>query len=555
MVNEPSAARPGVDSFTAKTAFRATVAVTVISFFSHVLGLGREASMAGMFGAGMFTDAYFVALMVPNLIGAIMQSSLPTVGISLVGEHLYRPEKQADLQKVVWSMFHLIFAFVAVLTAICIFVLPSCMHRIAPGFSPEQTAIAGRMSMVLAGIIICIGLSCWCQIILQVTRQFNIPALSNVFFNIALITAILLSGRYWNIEGVAWGMLLATAVQFLFQFPHAAKVLPQYRAVMDLHHPTVRTMAIQSFPVFLRLAVFISFTVIERFLASRLAVGSISALNYALLTFQIPVTVIGTPITTVLYSAMTTFHASGDTEKYRRAYVRGLRMIAFLFIPMTVALIIFRHDCVRILFLRGAFDETAAGLTATALAYYAIGLMFAVWINHTIQALATLQDFLSPLWTTLAAIAINIGFDILIVDHLKHGGLALGVSVRSIVWFASLFYFLRRRLGPLGAYEIARSCFQIAAAAICAGAVGWLLRDSTAVHGAWTAFDAHFCSALGVNAGRTAAALTRLLTLSTVCLVAFVAICKLFRIRETDELIELVRDYLRKRSANTPQQS
>jgi putative peptidoglycan lipid II flippase len=364
-----------------------------------------------------------------------------------------------------------------------------------------------------------------------------------------MISAIFLSGWRGGIEGVAWGMLAATAVQFFVQIPAALKSVPPYQAVCALKHPTVRRLAAQTVPVSIRVAAHMVNHLVERSLASKLAAGSISALNFSFMVVQIPISIFGAPLVTVLNSVMAAFHSAGDADRYRRALVRGIRMISVVFIPLTMILILYRADSVQLLFQRGAFDQAAANLTADALAYYALGLLFFVWRAHAIHALIALKDFVTPVWTTLIAITANVACNLALVGPMDIGGIALGRSIGEVVWVLCLMGQLRRRLGPLGGLDILKSCGQIVLAAASAAAFGYVLRFSPAAAQGWTAVD--MWAAAGPNAGWAlpGAILLRLSVLGVIYIAVYTALCKLMKVAETDELIGLVKDYLKKRLA------
>lgn len=542
----PAPIPPDLSEVTSKTVFRATAAVTLITFFSHVLGLGRESAMAGVFGAGSATDAYFVALIVPTVLSAVFIIGLRTVMISLLGEYIYMPEKTGDLRVVVWSMFHLLLFFAVAIQAAVVLIMPSCMRFVAPGFSPEQLEIAIRLVRILSGVIVFNSLSIWAQSVLQVSQKFNTPAASDLFFNATMISAIFLSGWRGGIEGVAWGMLAATAVQFFVQLPAALRSVPSYQAVCDLKHPTVRRLAAQTVPVGIRVAAHMVNHLVERSLASKLATGSISALNFSFMVVQIPISIFGAPLVTVLNSVMAAFHSTGDADRYRRALVRGIRMISVVFIPITMILILYRADCVQLLFQRGAFDQAAANLTATALAYYALGLLFFVWRAHAIQSLIALKDFVTPVWTTLVAIAANVACNLTLVGPMDIGGIALGRSIGEVVWVLCLMGQLRRRLGPLGGLDILKSCGQIVLASAVAATLGYALRFSSAADQAWMAMDAWATAAPGTAWALPGSILFRLSILGTIYIAVYTALCKWMKVAEADELIDLVRGYLKK---------
>ena len=502
--------------------------------------------MAGVFGAGHLTDAYLVALIVPSLLSAIFVIGLGTVMVSILGEYVFVAARRSQLQEVVWSMFHLVLGFSVLLALAVILIMPAVIHLIAPGFQPEQWDLARRLVRIMGLVVILNALIIWSQSVLQISQKFTPPALSNIFFNIAMISAILSSGWFGGIIGVAWGMIGAAATQFLVQIPSVLKAVPPYRLVCNLRHPAIRELSVQTVPVVIRVAAHAMTNLAERVLASRLVVGSISALNFAYMPIQIVFSSLGTPFMTVLNSAMTAFSSAGDAQRYRSAYVRGLRMLSLLFLPMSVLLFVFRADIVRVLFQRGAFDASATQLTTDALIYYTLGLLLLVWRTHTLQSLIAMKDFLTPLWSTVAAMIANTALNVILVDSMAHRGIALGRALGEGVWFACLFWQMRRRLGPMGGLDILRTCGKIACVSLLAGAAAHLLRYGFAMPLVWASLDAAALSA-GAGLGLTVSILMRLAVLSAVFVCVFVAACKPVRVAEMDEVTDLFLTHFRKR--------
>ncbi|MBI4180015.1 murein biosynthesis integral membrane protein MurJ [bacterium] len=521
--------QPDLGAVTAQSAFRATVLLTAMTFVSHCMGLGREAALASFYGAGSLTDAYFVALIVPSVLTSIFLVGLRSIMISLLGEYIYQKEKSGERQVVIWSMFHLFLAFSVFLAALVILCMPFCMKFIAPGFSPEQLNIAVRLVVILAGIVVFNSLTVWAQSVLQISQKFTAPAVSDLFFNATMITSIFVSTVYGGIYGVAWGMLGATAMQFLVQMPAVVSTAPSYRLVCDLRHPAVRNLALQTGPVMLRMAAHMVAHVVERALASKLVVGSISALNYALMAVQIPLMILGAPMSTVLTSSMTAIRAGGEIDRYRRVLVRSLRMASLAFMPAAGMFIVLRADIIQLLFQRGVFDQAAADLTAQALLYYSMGLLFLIWKDLALQAVVALKDFVTPVWTTILAMTVNTALNFILVRYMAHGGIALAKSLAEGLWAFCLLWQLRRRLGPLGGMEILRSAIKIGFAAAVAGVICHSLRH---------AMD---------PAVSLPAIIARLALLGTAYLAIFAGICRWMRLPETDDLMDLIRGYFGRR--------
>jgi putative peptidoglycan lipid II flippase len=97
---------------------RALATISSMTFLSRVLGLARDFFIARVFGAGLATDAFFVAFRIPNLLrrlfaeGAFSQAFVP-----ILGEYRNRqaPEQTRELVDCVASVLFIALVVAAAL--------------------------------------------------------------------------------------------------------------------------------------------------------------------------------------------------------------------------------------------------------------------------------------------------------------------------------------------------------------------------------------------------------------------------------------------------------
>jgi len=90
-----------------------------------------------------------------------------------------------------------------------------------------------------------------------------------------------------------------------------------------------------------------------------------------------------------------------------------------------------------------------------------------------------MQDTRTPVKVAVIELAANIVFSIILMQPLKHGGLALANSLASWVNLALLFFFLRKKLKRVDAKRIARSVLKIIFASCIMGVTGGILLHGT----------------------------------------------------------------------------
>jgi putative peptidoglycan lipid II flippase len=195
-------------------------------------------------------------------------------------------------------------------------------------------------------------------------------------------------------------------------------------------------------------AVQINFLV-NTFLASGLAGGSLAALNYAWMLMLLPQGIFAMGIATAAFPTFSDLAARGKRRELKETLSATLRLILYLAVPSTVALILLREPLINLLLQRGRFDPSSTATVAWALQFYALGLVAHSALEIVTRAFYSLHDTRTPVVVGVAAMGVNIILSLLLLAPLLHGGLALANSLATVGETAVLLIIIRRRLGGL----------------------------------------------------------------------------------------------------------
>ncbi len=446
--------------------FKAAGIIAAASLCSKILGFFRETALAAVFGATKATDAYLVASIIPWMLFSVASSALTTTLIPVFTRRLHDAGAEAG-DRFINTLINFVLLFCLVMVLLGVVFAPLLVRIVAPGFQGETARLTVELTRILLPMMIFLGLAAVLTGYLQARQRFTWPALVGIPFNIIMILAIILGGRAWGIAAAAAGTVLATVSQ-LFTMAPGLKGF-RYRLLLDWQDPGLRKLGRLIIPILLATGAGQLGLVVDRMLASGLAEGSISALNFGSRLTQLPLGIFIMAVTTVLYPTFSQFAAEGDLGGLRRALVAGVRVSLFLTIPMAVGLIVLREPIVRVLFERGAFDSRATSMTAYAVLFFSLGLVPMALREVISRIYFSLQDTITPMLLGLGAVAVNIGLNFLLVRPLAHGGLALATSLASFFAVVLLFSCLRRRLGGLGGREMWDCCWRVALAAALMG--------------------------------------------------------------------------------------
>jgi len=243
------------------------------------------------------------------------------------------------------------------------------------------------------------------------------------------------------------------ALQIPFLMSKGLSFAPKW----NLRHPALKKIGMLMLPTIFGSAIYQINQLIGTLLASLLQEGSVSYLYYADRLVQFPLGVFAIAISTAVLPSLSREAAEGDMYRLKQTLSHAIRLTMFITIPAMVGLIVLRQPIITLLFQRGAFTSFTAMMTAEALLYYSLGLWAFAGLRVFVSAFYSLQDTKTPVKVAVVAMIANIAFSLALMGPLKHGGLALALSLASTLQLFMLIFLLRRRLGGIEGKVVIRS--------------------------------------------------------------------------------------------------
>jgi len=449
---------------------------------SRLLGLLREIVAANYFGARGPINAFTVAFQIPNLVRALVaDAALSSAFVPVFSELLEKGEK-ARAWRVASTVFWLFLLMVGGLTALFILAAPILM----PPLTDAYDDLTVTLSQILFPIVVLLGLFGIVTGILNSYEQFSIPALTPVFWNLAIIAGLVIgvpradsdSGKLYVYAG---SIVVGTLIQLLLPLPWLRGLDGRLRLALDVRDPAVKQVFKLMIPVMLGLGLINVNAVIGTVFASKLIDPTIApnAIDKAFRVYMLPQGMFSVAVATVLYPSLARLAARGDLAGFRATVSTGLRQINFMLVPAGVVSIVLAEPIVRLLYERGAFEPDQTRVVAGALAAFSIGLTFNGMMLMLNRGFFSLQ---APWVPTLVALAVVVLNTALYFAFYRVGtwGIPLAISLANIAGVAMLFVALRRRAGRLDLTTTIRSFVRVAAASAALGAVSF---------GIWWALD------------------------------------------------------------------
>ncbi|MCC7237441.1 MAG: murein biosynthesis integral membrane protein MurJ [Bryobacterales bacterium] len=459
---------------------------------SRVTGLVREILLARLFGASMDFDAFGLGFRLPNLTRDLFaEGALSSAFVPLFTEYLANRGKQ-EAQRLASLVMTAILIVIGALCIAGVALAPQLVDLFASGYAlvPGKRELAIQLTRIMFPFLLLVALAAQSMGMLNACNQFGVPALASTMFNLGSVSFGLLLGfvlgpalHLTKIEGMAWGVVLGGALQYFWQIPSVLRQGFHLRLAIDFSDPGLRHIMRMMGPAILgSAAVQINVLVNTNFASSiadpiRGLNGPVSWLGWAFRFMQFPLGLFGVAIASATLPAISRSIASGDHEDFRQTVARSIGFVFLLTVPSSIGLIVLGRSIVAAIYQGGLFDSYDTRQTALALACYAFGLAAYAALKVVTQAFYALKDSRTPMYVSLASIAINFGvaWGALRYTSLGHAGLALSTSAVALFNFTVLFWMLRNRIGGIYGRHLASSTGRMSVAALAMGVAVFLL--------------------------------------------------------------------------------
>jgi putative peptidoglycan lipid II flippase len=418
--------------------------VISLTFIGMLLSLLVDVLLAAKLGTSQATDALIIALSLPLLIDTVTREG---TNFSLVPLCVERRAKlcEAQYQRFASSLLNLALTLGISVTILFEAFAPWLVAALAPGFSQEGKAEAAILLRLCAPLVIFAPSITVLGVLLNSQNRFSLVALRNGVTPAVVVATISLA---WNdqkiVLWIAAAYSIGFALFFLTLFLGIRKAGHQHNWLAWVSKDDLASVWQSNSLPTLGFIVRQGSRLIERQLASLIAVGGVASYYFAFRLFSAVQTLVGSSIATTSLPKMTEHILAGERTKLAKALRKKLTGILLVTLPGVILILLFHSEFIHWVYGRGSFNEMSIQQTSQVFFWLCVGTIFFCSVPIVQSGLYALKAY-NLVFYNMSAIAIaNIVLAWLLSQWWGLIGIAVAVSLSAALSVINVIYLLHK---------------------------------------------------------------------------------------------------------------
>ncbi len=314
-------------------------------------------------------------------------------------------------------------------------------------------ALAGAILGLLllgSGILALLGIAFAPAITTVLAKGFDEPrrqltvSLVRILFP---MTGLMVISAWWALA-LAWGTVVGSVLQIAVQLPVCWRLLRGIPLRFSTRPEGVRDVIVAWLPLLLGAGVVQVSGLIDTLLGSFTGAGGVSALGYAQIVQQLPISLFGASVTAVALPELAREAVgTAPNEQLRSRIGVGFRRIVFFVVPSSIAFIVLSRVIIGALFQTGRFTADATQLVGNVLAAYGLGLVGQATVKLFASGFYAMRDTRTPVKIATSSLVVSTALAWLLMRWLGAPGIALGSSLGVFLNTSLHLYHLNGRIG------------------------------------------------------------------------------------------------------------
>ena len=428
--------------------------IAVVTIVSKLIGFIRDIIIANYYGAAMVSDAYYYAYQIPSLslillggVGGPFHSATVAIFSKLIPSIKEKPSEEVNK---LYSTFMTATIIFFLMLSVIMFAFPrQIMELIISGGSAEMINLGAVHLKIITPLLVIGGIVGIYYGILIIYKQFMLPNLSPIIMSLAIIGVVVAVPSDNKGVALALATTIGAVLQLVIQYPNVRKLgfklVPNFRFTNNPHFKEICELL---FPAVLSSTVGQIHIYVDMFFTSSISEGAWTAIGYANRVFQFPVGILVTAFLVPLFPIFARLVAEKDYDGIRNYFNKGVGVLFFAAIPIIIGILVVGYDSVRLVFERGAFDETATFMVTEALWFLSVSILPYVFRDSITRVYYSFNDSATPFAVAFSSIVLKFLLNVIFIGklHMGIGGITLSTSLVTLFNAFVLGILIRKKL-------------------------------------------------------------------------------------------------------------
>lgn len=468
------------------------------------MGLLRDVLIAGAYGTSAAAVAYETASKLPVTVFDLTLGGVVTSAFIPIYNSISVKEGKKKALSFAQSYLNFILVLTTALAAVGIVFAPALVSFMAPDLSEASRALAVDLTRIMFPMVVFCGAAFSFVGYLQSEGEYNIPAVISLVSNLIMALYLLFLNRYFGVYGLAVAMLIGWAAQAVVQIPAVRKRGFRFRFRAGLNTEPIRRAAKNTAPILIGTWTAPVCNLINTRLASGIEEGrAIAALGYANRLYTIVTGIFSFVATNLLFPCFSRAAATGDRADSNRMLRSSIKILTFIIAPIAAGIMALAQPFTSLIYENNSFTASDTLLTAEALRFYAVGMIFSAANEVLTKAFFAEEKAKIPMIASIVSMGFNIGVIALFGEKLGVGGIALTSGLATMLnLLVNVVAAGKTGLWKPSAADVADVLKSVLAAVVMGGAV-FLVFQNTAYFGRLLSFVLSVLSGVAIYAALT----------------------------------------------------
>ena len=429
---------------------KSSLKLSFLTILSRCLGLLRDHFQAFFFGTGPVAFAWEIAILLPGILrNLLIEGGAAQAFIPIYTRSLSKSKKEAS--KTAGIIVSFIFLIMLGITLLSILTTPYILPLITQQTAKEAIFIID-LSWILLLFMLPASLTSIMAGIINAHRHFFVPALAPIVLNIGMLVG------FYNLEiggsqeknafTLAWFFVFSSFIQLFIQYYYICKNKFEMEFSLNLFHPAIKKVIYIMLPAIASTAIFSINQLIDVAIASYyipLDQGGVPGLRFAQRLIQLPTGIIGVALSTAILPILSYYLSKGSIKKGHDECLSAFQFALFLTVPATIGFTLLGEDIITLLFHGGSWGKESTLATWNALQFYLIAIPI-YSLNKIITSIFfSFRDTKTPLRSMFVSTFCNFIMNLILVQFMQQGGIALSTAIAAIIYFSQILFFLQKK--------------------------------------------------------------------------------------------------------------